>query len=91
VVVDLDREEVVDSSHLQSIGSSTPFDKAKVRGAPIHTLVRGRFVMKDRTLITDAVGHGKSVRRIQKMPPACPRNTDQTTAAIIGEASHSRR
>jgi dihydroorotase len=91
VVVDLDREEVVDSSHLQSLGSSTPFDKTKVKGVPIHTLVRGRFVMKDRMLMTDAAGHGKSVRRIQRMPPACPSNTDQTTAAITGGAGYHGR
>jgi dihydroorotase len=47
--------------------------------------------MKDRTLMTDAVGHGKSVRRIQQMPPACPRNTDQTTAAITGGAGYNNR
>lgn len=82
VIIDLEREEVVDSSHLQSLGSSTPFDEATVKGVPVHTLVRGRFVMKDRKLMTDAVGHGQSVRRIQQMQPPCPRNVDQTTAAI---------
>jgi dihydroorotase len=82
VVVDLDREHRVDSGQLQSLGSSTPFDGAPVRGLPIHTLVRGRFVMKNRELVKAAMGHGTSVRRIQSMPPACPRNIDQTTAAI---------
>jgi dihydroorotase len=82
VVIDLEREETVDSTHLQSLGSSTPFDHARVKGVPVHTLVRGRFVMRDRMLIADAAGHGKSVRRVQRMPPATPRNIDQTTAAI---------
>jgi dihydroorotase len=84
VVVDLDREHRVDSGRLQSLGPSTPFDGAPVRGLPIHTLVRGRFVMKDRELVTAARGHGASVRRIQHMPPARPQNIDQTTAAITG-------
>jgi dihydroorotase len=84
VVVDLDREHRLDSADLQSLGSSTPFDGAPVRGLPIHTLVRGRFVMRDRALVTDARGHGRSVQRIQRMPPPSPCNTDQTTAAITG-------
>jgi len=83
VVVDLEREESVDAGVLQSKGSSTPFDKVVVKGVPIHTLVRGRFVMKDRALVTAAKGTGLSVRRIQQMPPATPRNVEHTTAAII--------
>lgn len=83
VVIDLDREETVDSGVLKSKGSSTPFDKTAVKGVPIHTLVRGRFVMRDRALVTEAKGHGKSVRRIQQMPAPTPRNLDQTTEAIV--------
>ena len=75
---------MVDSGVLQSKGSSTPFDKVAVRGVPIHTLVRGRFVMRERQLVPDAKGHGTSVRRIQQMPTPAPRNLEHTTAAIIG-------
>jgi dihydroorotase len=82
VIIDLEREDVVNSEVLQSKSPSTPFDHAAVKGVPIHTLVRGRFVMRDRQLCTEAKGHGLSVRRIQQMPPAKPRNVDQTTAAI---------
>lgn len=83
VVIDMDRPETVDSARLQSKSPSTPFDKAEVTGMPIHTLVRGRFVMKDRTLMTDARGHGLSVRRIQQMPTPTPKNLEHTTAAIL--------
>jgi dihydroorotase len=83
VVIDLDREEIVDSGMLQSKGPSTPFDQAKVKGVPIHTLVRGRFVMRDRALVTEAKGHGLSVRRIQQMDTPAPQHLDQTTAAIL--------
>ncbi|MEN3951213.1 allantoinase AllB [Iodidimonas sp. SYSU 1G8] len=83
VVIDMDRPETVDSARLQSKSPSTPFDKAEVTGMPIHTLVRGRFVMKDRTLMTDARGHGLSVRRIQRMPTPTPKNLEHTTAAIL--------
>ena len=49
---------------------------------PIHTIVRGRFVMKDRILQEDARGSGRSVHAIQQMPPATPRNADTTMTAI---------
>ena len=39
------------------------------KGLPIHTLVRGRFVMKDRTLVPGTRGWGRSVHAIQNMPP----------------------
>ena len=38
----------------------------KVKGLPIHTLVRGRFVMKDRALAADTRGWGRSVHTIQQ-------------------------
>ncbi|PKU22405.1 allantoinase AllB [Telmatospirillum siberiense] len=82
VVVDLARQDVVRSERLQSIGSTTPFEATPVTGLPVHTLVRGRFVMKDRTLVTESRGHGRSVRRIQNMPPASPRNVEHTIAAV---------
>jgi dihydroorotase len=57
-------------------------------GLPIHTLVRGRFVMRDRTLVATARGWGRSVHRIQEMPAPALRNTDQTMQAIVaGPAS----
>ena len=49
---------------------------------PIHTLVRGRFVMKDRQVLGETKGWGRSVRRIQRMPPPQPKNSDQTLMAV---------
>ena len=49
---------------------------------PIHTLVRGRFVMKNRVLQENARGWGRSVHAIQAMPQPRPTNTDQTLAAV---------
>ncbi|NKJ44407.1 allantoinase AllB [Novosphingobium sp. SG720] len=86
VIVDLDRETVVDSADLQSKGNSTPFQGWVARGAPIHTLVRGRFVMRDGQLCTDAKGHGRNIRRVQQMPAPTPQNTHTTTAAILAKA-----
>jgi len=83
VVVDLTREDIVEARHLHSLGASTPFEATPVKGLPIHTLVRGRFVMRDRKLVESARGHGTSVRRIQHMPAPAPRNLEHSTASII--------
>ncbi len=50
---------------------------------PIHTLVRGRFVQRDRHLVEGTSGWGRQVTAIQKMPPPNVRNADQTLAACI--------
>ena len=51
---------------------------------PIHTIVRGHFVMKNRVLNEQARGTGRSVHAIQRMPTPSPKNTDQTMAAVTG-------
>jgi dihydroorotase len=50
---------------------------------PVHTLVRGRFVMRERQLVAAAHGWGQSVKRIQQMPEPRPLNTEHATAAIL--------
>mgnify|MGYP002651109668 CR=1 FL=1 len=82
-VVDLDRQWTIDDAKLQSLSRITPFHGQRVTGLPIHTLVRGRFVMKDRTLMPGTRGWGRSVHTIQQMPQAQPRNTDNTMSAIV--------
>ena len=54
----------------------------QVKGLPIHTIVRGRFVMRDRALVDGTRGHGRSVHTIQQMPAATPRNIDTTMTSI---------
>ena len=68
-IVDLAREWTIDDAKLQSLSKITPFHGTRVKGLPIHTLVRGRFVMKDRTLMPGTRGWGRSVHAIQNMPP----------------------
>jgi dihydroorotase len=82
-IVDLKREWSIDDAKLQSRSKITPWHGWRVRGLPIHTLVRGRFVMRERRLVKDTRGWGRSVHAIQRMPKASPRNTDQTMAAIV--------
>ena len=81
-IVDLGREMVIDDAALQSRSKITPWHGRRTKGLPIHTLVRGRFVMRDRSLVDDMEGWGQSVHAIQSMPPARLRNTDATMTAI---------
>jgi dihydroorotase len=82
-VVDLAREWSIDDAKLQSLSKITPFHGRRVKGLPVHTLVRGRFVMKDRALMPGTRGWGRSVHAIQNLPPPRLRNTDQTMQAIV--------
>ena len=63
----------------------TPFEGKKTIGAPLHTIVRGKFVQRDRQLVQGMAGHGRQVTDIQKMPPANPQNVDQSLARILEE------
>ncbi len=85
-VVDLGREWTLDDARLQSLSKITPFHGRRVKGLPLHTLVRGRFVMKDRTLVPATRGWGRSVHAIQQLPPPRPQNIDRTMKAITGTA-----
>jgi dihydroorotase len=81
-LVDLNREDTIAAAQFQSRSKITPFEGMKVTGVPMHTLVRGRFVMKDRQIVGETRGWGQSVRRIQRMPPPQPKNSDQTLVAV---------
>jgi dihydroorotase len=82
-VVDLARQWSIDDAKLQSLSRITPFHGRRVKGLPLHTLVRGRFVMKDRQLVSGTRGWGRSVHAIQNMPPPRIQNSDQTMQAIL--------
>jgi dihydroorotase len=82
-VVDLHRNWTVDDTKLQSRSKITPWNGRPVCGLPLHTLVRGRFVMRDRMLVAGTRGWGRPVHPFQRMPEAAPRNTDQTMSAIV--------
>ncbi|MFK7860989.1 MAG: dihydroorotase family protein [Granulosicoccus sp.] len=84
-VIDMDREETIDAQHLHSRGKVTPFSGRKTIGAPVHTLVRGRFVQRDRQWVPDTAGHGRQVTAIQKMPEPSPENVEQSLAVLLGK------
>jgi dihydroorotase len=82
-MVDLDREAVIANERLHSRSRLTPWNARPVKGVPLHTLVRGRFVMRDRELVESTRGHGRPVKTWQRMPAPAPRNVDKTMNAIV--------
>ncbi|AXK81391.1 allantoinase AllB [Pseudolabrys taiwanensis] len=81
-LVDLGKSWTVDDAKLQSRSKISPWHGRPVKGLPVHTIVRGKFVMRDRVLNADARGWGRSVHAIQEMPPAVVCNADQTMQAV---------
>jgi dihydroorotase len=84
-IVDLGRGHTIEDAALQSHSRISPWNGRRVKGLPLHTLVRGRFVMKDRTLVPATRGWGRSVHTIQAMPPPAVRNAETTMRAVAGE------
>jgi dihydroorotase len=82
-IVDLGRSATIDDAKLHSRSRTTPWNGHAIKGVPIHTLVRGRFVMKDRVLDESARGFGRSVHTIQRMPPPAVRNADAAMTEIV--------
>ncbi len=85
-IVDLNKSWTIDDAAIQSRSKISPWQGYQVTALPIHTIVRGRFVMKDRILQEEARGTGRSVHAIQQMPAATPRNVDATMTAITSIA-----
>ncbi|MEP9352806.1 allantoinase AllB [Xanthobacter sp. KR7-65] len=79
--VDMGRTWTIRDADLKSRSKVSPWDGRDVTGMPVHTMVRGRFVVKDRALQADTKGHGRPVHTFQQMPAAAPRHADQTIAA----------
>jgi dihydroorotase len=82
-IVDMALAGVLSQNRLQSISKISPWNGRSVQGYPVHTMVRGRFVMQHGKLVAEAAGWGRSVKGIQKMPTPKPRNTEHYTSAIL--------
>jgi dihydroorotase len=82
-IVDMARNGTLSQSRLQSISKISPWHGRAVQGYPLHTLLRGRFVMRDGKLVEDTAGWGMSVKGLQQMPTAHPRNTEHYSSAIL--------
>jgi dihydroorotase len=88
-IVDLGCDWTIDDAKIQSRSKISPWHGRRVKGLPLHTLVRGQFVMRERTLVESMRGFGRSVHAIQTMPPARPRNTEGAMRAIVQDAHRS--
>lgn len=84
--VDLARQSVVDDAALQSRSKITPWTGRTLRGLPVHTMVRGRFVMRDRVLDQASRGWGRPVHDRQMLPPPNVRHGDNTSEAVTRAA-----
>jgi dihydroorotase len=82
-LVDLGHRWTVDDAQLQSRSKISPWHGRDVQGIVRHTLVRGRFAMRDRRLVPETKGWGRSVHAIQAMPPAEPRHVGETLKAVL--------
>ena len=82
-IVDMARNGVLSQNRLRSISRISPWHGRSVQGYPLHTLVRGRFVMRDGELIEEAAGWGKTIKAVQQMPAPMPRNTGTFSSAIV--------
>lgn len=63
VMVDMDLEQKVTPELLQSYSDYTIYDGWKLKGWPVLTIVRGKVVMEDGQVSSDALGHGQFVAR----------------------------
>ena len=88
-LVDLARAWTIDDAKIQSRSKISPWHGRVVKGLPIHTIVRGRFVMRDRGLMADTRGFGRSVHTIQQMPVPDVRNADKSLRAVTRPSSRS--
>jgi dihydroorotase len=89
-IVDLKCDFTLDDAALHSRSKISPFNGRRVRGLPLHTLVRGRFVMKDRKLVDGVQGWGRTVHTIQHMPAPQVHNADSTMQAILRDGGGPR-
>jgi dihydropyrimidinase/allantoinase len=63
VIVDLDREYAFGRENVRSSAGYSIYEGRRFKGQVVHTIVRGRYVVRDGALIDDAVGFGRFVSR----------------------------
>jgi allantoinase len=82
-IVDMNKQGVISQNRLQSVSKISPWHGRPVHGYPVHTLLRGRFTVRNSTLMPHSNNWGRLVKSIQKMPTAKPLNTEHYTSAIL--------
>ncbi len=62
-VVDLGAEWTLDLSHLRSSAGYSLYEGHRFRGRVVHSILRGRFILRDGELVEAAVGQGRYLPR----------------------------
>src|SRR5262249_50828803 len=62
-IVDLDREYVYRREDVRSSAGYSIYEGHRFKGQVVHTLVRGRFAVRDGTLADGVVGTGRYISR----------------------------
>ena len=62
-IVDLDVERTVTPEMLQSYSDYSIYEGWKLKGWPLMTIVRGKIIMEDGQVRSDALGHGEFIPR----------------------------
>lgn len=65
VIVDMEREETIRNEDALTKCGWTPYDGQKVKGVPIHTILRGEPIMYDRKVVGKP-GYGKFIEPIRQ-------------------------
>ncbi len=89
-IVDPKRTETIRAHALHSRAKVTPFDGVTVTGVSVHTLVRGRFVQRDRRFVSESAGWGRPVTEIQRMPAPVPRTADLAIDRLAPRVASTR-
>ena len=82
---------IIDDARLQSRSKISPWNGRRIKGLPIHTIVRGRFVMKDRALADSMRGWGRPCMPSSTCRRRSRSNTDQTMRRSSATAAAAQR
>jgi dihydropyrimidinase len=66
-MLDLDRRWTADEGRMHSSAGFSIYDGWEFRGKVVHTMARGRFVLRDGMLCDDAIGFGQFVHRTREL------------------------
>jgi len=86
-IVNLAHAHTIEDAKLHSRSKISPWNGRRAKGMPIHTIVRGRFVMKDRSLVPGTKGRGRSVHTVQRMPEPAVRHAETSMREIAPVAA----
>ncbi len=81
--VDLKKTGLINQSLFQTKAKISPWHGRAVHGMPVHTMVRGRFVVQNGRLLEETLGWGQNIKDVQTMPQPHPQNTEHYSSAMV--------